>query len=87
MGAPGTRGDGRNGLSQPTDPAEGAWNRVAAAGGGRHSSDGGEPNAGLYPAQRNLRYRLDRPMTEEKHAVTYNNFYEFGSQKRISEAA
>ncbi len=46
-----------------------------------------DPTADLFPAQRNLRYRLGRPMTEEKHAVTYNNFYEFGSHKRISETA
>ncbi len=41
----------------------------------------------LYPAMRNLRYRLDRELTAEKDATTYNNFYEFGSHKQISEAA
>ena len=47
----------------------------------------GDPSAGLYPASRNLRYRLDRDMTPEKIATTYNNFYEFGSHKQISKAA
>lgn len=43
--------------------------------------------ADLYPAKRNGRYKLDRPLTAEKYAVTYNNFYEFGSHKQISDAA
>jgi sulfoxide reductase catalytic subunit YedY len=46
-----------------------------------------DPTADLYPVQQNLRYRLDRPVTEEKWATTYNNFYEFGSHKEISSAA
>ena len=47
----------------------------------------GDPSAYLYPAKRNEKYKLDRPLTEEKFAVTYNNFYEFGSHKRISKSA
>ena len=47
----------------------------------------GDPTADLYPAPRNLRYRPGRPITPEKIASTYNNFYEFGSHKRISRAA
>ncbi|HEX7969716.1 MAG TPA: protein-methionine-sulfoxide reductase catalytic subunit MsrP, partial [Stellaceae bacterium] len=43
-----------------------------------------DPSAGLYPAKRNPRYVLDRPITDEKLATTYNNFYEFGSQKTIA---
>ncbi len=43
--------------------------------------------ADLYPAKRNPRYRLDRPITDEKIATTYNNFYEFGSHKQIWKAA
>ena len=35
----------------------------------------------LYPARRNLKYEIDRPLTDEKFAGTYNNFYEFGSDK------
>ena len=35
----------------------------------------------IYPAKRNPHYELDRPVTTEKIAATYNNFYEFGSDK------
>lgn len=40
-----------------------------------------------YPARQNMRYRLDRPLTPEKDATSYNNFYEFGSDKGIARAA
>lgn len=43
--------------------------------------------ADLYPVQRNSAYRLDRPLTEESWATSYNNFYEFGSHKQIARAA
>ena len=50
-----------------------------------------EPSPGLwadlYPVQRNDAYRLDRPLTEESWATSYNNFYEFGSHKQIASAA
>ena len=42
---------------------------------------------GLYPAKRNPRYALDRPVTDEKIVTTYNNFFEFGSHKQIWKAA
>ena len=42
-----------------------------------------DPTAELYPAQRNMRFRLDRPLSAEADATTYNNFYEFGSHKGI----
>ena len=42
-----------------------------------------DPTAGLYPLQRNLRYRLDRDISPEDLATTYNNYYEFGSSKNI----
>lgn len=48
---------------------------------------GGDPSAGLYPVDRNLRYRVERPLTEEKFATQYNNFYEFGTSKSIVRAA
>lgn len=35
----------------------------------------------IYPAKRNPAYELDRPITAEKVAATYNNFYEFGTDK------
>ncbi|MBK18585.1 MAG: protein-methionine-sulfoxide reductase catalytic subunit MsrP [Rhodospirillaceae bacterium] len=46
-----------------------------------------DPSAPLYPVKRNTRYVLDRPTTAENLATTYNNFYEFGSQKKIWRAA
>ena len=46
-----------------------------------------DPSAGLYPVKRNEKFVLDRPVTDEKHATTYNNFYEFGSHKNIWNAA
>jgi sulfoxide reductase catalytic subunit YedY len=46
-----------------------------------------DPSASRYPAQRNLRYRIDRDVTEERISTTYNNFYEFGSSKTIWRAA
>ena len=35
----------------------------------------------IYPAKINPVYILDRPITAEKIAATYNNFYEFGTDK------
>lgn len=46
-----------------------------------------DPSAGLYPVTRNLHYRIDRALTQEKDAITYNNFYEYGTSKYISEEA
>lgn len=46
-----------------------------------------DPSAGLYPLKRNPKFTLDRPVTEERLATTYNNFYEFGSHKQIAKAA
>lgn len=48
---------------------------------------GADPTADLYPVKQNPKYTLDRPITDEKHAITYNNFYEFGSHKRIAKTA
>lgn len=42
-----------------------------------------DPSAALYPVPRNMRYRLDREITEPEQATTYNNYYEFGSSKTI----
>ncbi|WP_191058856.1 protein-methionine-sulfoxide reductase catalytic subunit MsrP [Geminicoccus harenae] len=41
----------------------------------------------LYPGSRNPAYVLDRPLTDESIATTYNNFYEFGGSKYIVDAA
>ncbi len=46
-----------------------------------------DPTAHLYPVPRNEKYTVDRALTSEKDATTYNNFYEFGSHKQISKAA
>jgi sulfoxide reductase catalytic subunit YedY len=46
-----------------------------------------DPTADLYPAKRNERYKLDRPITSEKINADYNNFYEFGTSKHISVTA
>lgn len=46
-----------------------------------------DPSASLYPVPRNDLYTVERALTPEKIASTYNNFYEFGSHKSISEAA
>jgi sulfoxide reductase catalytic subunit YedY len=50
-------------------------------------SDLPDPSASLYPAKRNDKYVLDRPITDEKINTNYNNFYEFGSTKQIARAA
>jgi len=46
-----------------------------------------DPSASLDPIKRNARYTLDRPLTDERLATGYNNFYEFGSQKLIAAEA
>ena len=35
------------------------------------------PGLDLYPARRNPQFVLDRPVTSEAYAASYNNFYEF----------
>jgi len=42
-----------------------------------------DPSAKLYPVKRNGAYKLDRPLTKERLATTYNNFYEYGTDKSI----
>ena len=42
-----------------------------------------DPSAHLYPVKRNETYTLDRDLTPEDLATTYNNYYEFGSFKSI----
>ncbi len=47
-----------------------------------------DPTAGLYPAKRNPAFAdAGRPITSEALNTTFNNFYEFGTSKRISSAA
>ena len=42
-----------------------------------------DPTADLYPAKRNSKYVLDRPLTKEEVAAKYNNYYEFTDQKDV----
>ena len=46
-----------------------------------------DPSADLYPAKRNEKYALDRPITDERVNGSYNNFYEFGTSKNVTTAA
>ncbi|HKK31915.1 MAG TPA: protein-methionine-sulfoxide reductase catalytic subunit MsrP [Alphaproteobacteria bacterium] len=48
---------------------------------------GGVSSSDLYPVPRNEAFTLERPITDEAVATTYNNFYEFGSHKKIARAA
>lgn len=50
-------------------------------------AQGSGSTADLYPVDRNPAYTVEREMTEKSKALTYNNFYEFGSHKSISQAA
>ena len=43
----------------------------------------GEDEDSLYLNTRNNTYKLDRPITPEEIATKYNNYYEFGSHKKI----
>ena len=46
-----------------------------------------DPTAGKYPVPRNDKFGAPGPITAEKLATTYNNFYEFDSDKTIWRAA
>jgi sulfoxide reductase catalytic subunit YedY len=46
-----------------------------------------DPSAGKYPAPRNDKYGAPTPITAEKLATTYNNYYEFDTDKSIWRAA
>ena len=46
-----------------------------------------DPSAKLYPAKRNDQFGKPEPITAEKQATTYNNFYEFDTDKSIWRAA
>jgi methionine sulfoxide reductase catalytic subunit len=52
------------------------------------AQEAADPSAGLYPLKRNPAFSLgDRQVTPEDINSNYNNFYEFGSTKRVAEAA
>jgi methionine sulfoxide reductase catalytic subunit len=47
-----------------------------------------DPSASLYPLKRNEKFTFgDRSVTPEEINSNYNNFYEFGSSKRVADAA
>ena len=53
------------------------------------ANDPDDPSAGLYPVARNESYIAGegRKLTPEDTATRYNNFYEFGTSKKIWKAA
>ena len=57
---------------------DGEDNMIAA-----QAEQSADPSADLYPVPRNELFTLDRPLTAEEDAITYNNYYEFGSSKSI----
>jgi len=66
---------------------------ILLAGGGllrSAAAQDADPTADLYPVERNASYQLDEripDLSDERLVTTYNNFYEFGSHKQISQAA
>src|ERR1700733_5428898 len=75
----------RRAFLQATGAAAIALSPAAALA--QRASEVPDPTKDLYPAKRNEKYKLDRPVTDESINTTYNNFYEFGSSKSISRAA
>lgn len=55
--------------------------KAGRAGNGNVMPEEKSPNADLYPAKRNEKYTVDRPLTDERYPLTYNNFYEFSETK------
>lgn len=53
----------------------------------RAEDEAAVPTADLYPADHNTAYTVERAVTDKDLNFTYNNFYEFGSHKRIYRAA
>ncbi len=62
---------------------------AAAPGLALATRDSDDPSAGLYPVARNERFLAGegRELTSERKATRYNNFYEFGTSKKIWKAA
>jgi sulfoxide reductase catalytic subunit YedY len=50
-------------------------------------SSGRDPSVSLYPVERNSRFVIERKITDRGIVESYNNFYEFGSQKTIAASA
>src|SRR5262245_47300727 len=74
-------------------PARGRLCQAIAAGpillaagaslGLRAARAAADPSTALYPMAQNPGYKLDRPVTPEADATSYNNYYEFGSSKDV----
>ena len=60
---------------------------LAVAGGVPARAEEAYPSGAPYPATRNAAYALDRDVTPEKYNLTYNNFYEFSTSKRLDASA
>ena len=62
---------------------------AAAPGLAWGATDSDDPSARLYPVARNERFEPGegRKLTDEEWATRYNNFYEFGTSKKIWKAA
>jgi sulfoxide reductase catalytic subunit YedY len=58
-----------------------------AAALAQRAADLPDPSKDLYPFKKNEKYTIERPVTDEKINVSYNNFYEFGSSKNVVRAA
>ena len=59
---------------------------LAAARPARAATE--DPSASLYPARPNPAFAdAGRPVTDADYTTTFNNYYEFGSSKRIAEAS
>lgn len=69
-----------------------ALGSIAAGGAmlafGRHARADADPSSGLYPAKTNPAFAdAGREVTSAEYNTTFNNYYEFGSSKRIAAAA
>ena len=61
----------------------GAASLATIPGLARAQAKDADPSAGRYPANANAKYGSPAPITAERLATTYNNFYEFDSDKNI----
>ncbi|MBJ3776846.1 protein-methionine-sulfoxide reductase catalytic subunit MsrP [Acuticoccus mangrovi] len=80
-------GLGMIGAAAAAGPAHANFFDRLLGGGGPEPDAEVDPTADLYPVPRNDAYTPMRPITKEELVTTYNNFYEFGSHKRIFNAA
>jgi sulfoxide reductase catalytic subunit YedY len=65
--------------------AAGAGAMALAAVRPAHAAE--DPSASLYPAKLNPNYSdPGRPVTGAEYTTTFNNYYEFGSSKRVADS-